>query len=338
MLIERNYSLRDLNTFGIEANAAFFTTVKSATDLSSLLRDDEMRLLPKLILGGGSNILLTGDFNGLVIQNKIEGIEIVREDADHVWVKAGGGVVWHEFVLYTVQHGWGGVENLSLIPGTVGAAPMQNIGAYGVEIKDSFEELEAISLEDYSIRRFSRDECRFGYRDSIFKREAKGKYLIVSVTFRLFKKPILNTTYGAIEQELSAMGVNQPTITDVSSAVIQIRRSKLPDPALIGNAGSFFKNPEVEFAHYEKIKSEHPGLVAYPASHGKMKLAAGWLIEQCGWKGKQVGNVGMHSKQALVLVNYGNATGPELLEHAKKVQKSVLEKFGVLLEMEVNIV
>jgi len=338
MKILRNYSLKHLNTLGIDAKAAFYAVFNNITELRGLLSDPEYLTLPKLILGGGSNILLSKDFPGLVLQNNIKGIENIDESAEHAFIKVGAGEVWHKFVRHVIKCGLGGVENLSLIPGFVGASPIQNIGAYGVELKDVFHELEAVDLQGGNVKVFSHEECRFGYRDSIFKQEAKNKYVITSVTFRLDKIHKLNTTYGAIEEELKSMGISKPTINDVSNAVINIRRSKLPDPAEFGNAGSFFKNPEIPLEDYNVLKKAYPDLVAYKTGENKMKLAAGWLIEQCGWKGKIVGNVGMHRKQALVLVNYGNAGGEELISHARKVQKSIEDKFGVLLEMEVNII
>lgn len=330
--------LTSYNTFGIHAVADSLIIVFSADEVERLLSMKALKALPKLILGGGSNVLFTGDYGGLVIVNRIQGISVVGENDQYVLAKAGSGVNWHEFVSYTVNHGWGGLENLSLIPGTVGAAPIQNIGAYGVEIKDTFHELEAIDLSSGQRLTFSRAECEFGYRDSFFKRSGKGKFMILSVTFRLSKQPVLNTKYGAIEEELAKLGINAPTIKDVSNAVIAIRSSKLPDPAKIGNAGSFFKNPEVPDEQFAGLKKQFPELPGYPASSGHTKLAAGFLIEQCGWKGRVVGNTGMHAKQALVLVNHGNATGAELLQHARNVQKSVKEKFDVELEMEVNLV
>ncbi len=338
MKILKNYSLTHLNTLGIEAKAAFYAVVHSVDELRDLIQTPEVMNVPMLVLGGGSNILLSKDFPGLVIHNAIKGIEVLKADEDWARVKSGAGEVWHEFVCFVIDKGLGGVENLSLIPGCVGASPIQNIGAYGVELKDVFYELEAIDLNNGNLKTFTHSECGFGYRDSIFKREAKGLYVITSVTFKLSEKPVLNTSYGAIEDELKAMGVTVPGVKEVSQAVINIRRSKLPDPAEIGNAGSFFKNPEVAKEVYDQIKKDHPDLVAYKTGEQKMKLAAGWLIEQCGWKGKVVNRVGMHRKQALVLVNYGGASGEELLSHARNVQQSVKEKFGVEMEMEVNIV
>jgi UDP-N-acetylmuramate dehydrogenase len=338
MDIKKNFPLKSLNTFALDVKAAFYTEVHSPEELKEILSDKEAKTDKKMILGGGSNVLFTGNFPGLIIHNKITGIERLTSDENYEFIKTGAGVVWHDLVLQTIKYGLGGLENLSLIPGFTGAAPIQNIGAYGVEIKNTFYSLNAVNLESGETETFNAEECRFGYRDSIFKQEAKGKYAITDVTFRLNKKPVLNTTYGAIEQELNTMGISTPTIRDVSNAVIRIRQSKLPDPKVIGNAGSFFKNPEVAIEKYNSLKKEFREITAYPAAHNKMKLAAGWLIEQCGWKGKMVGQTGMHAKQALVLVNAGNATGKELIEHALRVQKSVYEKFGVELEMEVNII
>lgn len=334
MKIQEKVSLRPYNTFGLEVNAARFAEVSSLAELRELILDPALKSLPKFILGGGSNILFTQDFNGLIIRNRIRGIEITNESEEYARVKSGAGEVWHSFVLWTLDHNLAGLENLSLIPGSVGAAPIQNIGAYGVEIKDTFYELDAMSLEDGSLTTFSREDCKFGYRDSIFKREAKNKFVIVSVTFHLNKKPALNTSYGAIEQELKAMNVQNAGIREISQAVINIRSSKLPDPAKIGNAGSFFKNPEVEISIYEKLKSEYPDLVGYKTGNNKMKLAAGWLIEQAGWKGKTLGPVGMYEKQALVLVNLGGATGGDVKRTMAAVQAAVRERFGVELTPE----
>ncbi len=283
-------------------------------------------------------MLFSSDYPGIVIHIKTKGIEILSEDDNYAYVKASSGEVWHDFVLWCLDQNLGGIENLSLIPGCVGAAPIQNIGAYGVELKDVFTELEAMDLEDGSRRIFTYDECRFAYRDSIFKGEEKNHYAIISITLRLNKQHVLNTSYGAIEEELSRMGVKSPGIRDISNAVINIRKSKLPDPAEIGNAGSFFKNPEIAESYFEELKAKHPEIVAYKTSTGMIKIAAGWLIEKCGWKGIRSGQVGMHAKQALVLVNYGGASGEELIMHADKVIESVHEKFGILLEKEVNVI
>jgi UDP-N-acetylmuramate dehydrogenase len=265
-------------------------------------------------------------------------LDIIKEDADHVYIKAGAGENWHGFVQYCLRHNWAGVENLSLIPGCVGASPMQNIGAYGVEIKEVFESLEALHVQEKKVHIFSANDCEFGYRESVFKGKYKGQYVILNVTYRLNKKPRFNTSYGAIEQELERMGVQQLSIQAVSQAVINIRTSKLPDPAKIGNAGSFFKNPSMPAAIYEQLKKEYPAIVGYPNADGTIKLAAGWLIEQSGWKGYRRGDAGVHEKQALVLVNHGHATGKEIYDLSEDVMKSVFEKFGVQLEREVNVV
>lgn len=335
--IHRHVSLKPYNTFGIDVAAEYMVEIHSKEELVTALDDESLRELPILVLGGGSNILFTGDVKGLVLLDRLTGIELLSQNDEYITIKAGAGVNWHELVIYTVKQGWGGLENLSLIPGTVGAAPIQNIGAYGAELKDTFVELEALQLDNRTIVTISKEQCQFGYRDSIFKRSAKGKFMILSVTFRLHKKSLLNTRYGAIEQQLEAMGISVPTVEAVSEAVIAIRTSKLPDPKKIGNAGSFFKNPEISQEQFEQLHQTYPDLVSYPAGPSKVKIAAGWLIEKAGWKGKIVGNVGMHSQQALVLVNHGNASGKELLEHAFRVQEDVQQKFGVLLEMEVNI-
>ncbi len=292
----------------------------------------------RVILGGGSNILFTRDVDGLVLRNGIKGIEVIGEDADYVYVRAGAGEVWQDLVEYCLGRGLGGVENLSLIPGSVGAAPMQNIGAYGVEIKEVFQELEAWSYADRKIYTFSLNDCEFGYRESVFKGRYRGEFVILSVTFRLAKKPVLHTAYGAIGEELSRMGVGEPDIRWVSRAVIAIRRSKLPDPAEIGNAGSFFKNPTIPDEQFEALQLEFPGIVGYRnTGTDTTKLAAGWLIEQCGWKGYRRGDAGVHARQALVLVNYGGASGSEIYDLSSEVMESVEEKFGVGLEREVNI-
>ena len=334
-----NQSLRPFNTFGIDATARYFMEADSVTALQNALRLPEIQGLPLLALGGGSNLLLTRDFEGFVLKISLKGIELVGEDEYFYYVRAGAGENWHGFVQHCIAKGWAGVENLSLIPGTVGAAPMQNIGAYGVELKDVFYELQALAIADSSLHTFSHSDCRFGYRESIFKYEAKGKYIITSVTFCLRKTPQINISYGAIRQTLEAMGIAAPTIADVSRAVIHIRQGKLPDPAHLGNAGSFFKNPEIPKAQYEELKIRYPDLPAYPTEQpDRMKIAAGWLIEQCGWKGKRVGNTGAYKNQALVLVNYGGASGAEIWQLAQQIQASVAERFGVQLQAEVNVV
>ena len=290
-----------------------------------------------MILGGGSNVLFTGNFDGLIIKNKLGGLEVIAESDTEVLVRAGAGVVWHDLVMFCVDRGYGGIENLSLIPGCVGAAPMQNIGAYGVEVKDVFDELTAFNLNEKVEQTFTAVECEFGYRESVFKRRLKGRYLISSIQLRLSKQPKINTSYGAIESELESMKIQDPTIKDVSRAVINIRSSKLPDPAELGNAGSFFKNPIVSNEKAEEMKSLHSDIPTY-AFGDASKVAAGWLIEQCGFKGKRFGNCGSHAKQALVLVNYGGSNGGEIFQLSEQIQAAVLDKFGINLEREINVV
>ncbi|MFM9943782.1 MAG: UDP-N-acetylmuramate dehydrogenase [Bacteroidia bacterium] len=331
-------NLLPYNTFGISALASQFIEINSVSQLQNLTQEKNISEKPFLILGSGSNILLTKNYEGLILKNNLKGIEVIKENENHVWVKAAGGEIWHNLVTYCVNKGWGGIENLSLIPGTVGAAPMQNIGAYGVEIKETFEYMEAVNMKTGSIETFNIEQCRFGYRESIFKHEAKGKYFIVSITLRLNKKPVLNTSYGDIETLLKEWNIANPTIVDVSKAVIAIRQSKLPDPALIGNAGSFFKNPVIENSQFEILKEKYPEIKSFPAQEGNVKIPAAWLIEQAGLKGKRFGNIGVHEKQALVLVNYGGGTGKELIDLAYKIIDSVKEKFGVTLTPEVNII
>lgn len=334
-MIQENISLKPYNTFGIEAYAKAFAAFHSLTDLEEVLNDQQLQLF---ILGGGSNILLTQDFNGLVLKNEINGIEVTGEDEAYVYVKAGAGEAWHHFVLYCLEHDYAGVENLSLIPGSVGASPMQNIGAYGVEIKDVFHQLEAYHINQKEMKTFSLEDCHFGYRESVFKNIYKDQFVILNVTFRLAKKPKFNTSYGAIQQELEAMGVKDLSIHAISQAVINIRSSKLPDWKLIGNSGSFFKNPTITNEEAQKLKEIYPKMVQFPFNQTQTKLAAGWLIEQCGWKGYRKGDAGCYDKQALVLVNYGNARGSEILELSKQIIQSVQEKFGITLDCEVNII
>ncbi|MDX5482927.1 MAG: UDP-N-acetylmuramate dehydrogenase [Hymenobacteraceae bacterium] len=338
MKLQSDFSLKPFNTFGIDVKARLFARFDKVEELQELLRLPELKQEEKLILGGGSNLLFTKDFDGVVLQNNIKGIKVLREDEEYVYVKAGGGEVWHEFVLYTLEHNLGGVENLSLIPGSVGAAPLQNIGAYGVELKDVFYQLEAVDIETGEVHAFDNAECQFGYRESIFKNALRGRYIVTAVTFRLHKQHTLNTSYGAIKSTLEEMQVQQPSIHDVSAAVCHIRRSKLPDPTQIGNAGSFFKNPEIPVQQYDRLKEQYPQIPAYPVSDTTVKVPAGWLIEQCGWKGKVIDNYGVHKHQALVLVNYGGATGDKVRQLAYDIIASVEEKFGIKLHPEVNIV
>jgi len=338
MKLIQNASLKNLNTFGMGVQAKYLLELSSAEDLTSALELSEVQKLPLLILGGGSNILFLKNVEAVVLLNRLRGIVKVDENNTHVWVKAAAGENWHTFVLECIKNDLGGIENLSLIPGNVGATPMQNIGAYGVEIKDHFDSLEAINLKTGYIKTFSAQECKFGYRESIFKQEEKGNWLIVSVTFKLTKKDHeLSTGYGAIADELKVMNVTHPTIKSISDAVVNIRQSKLPDPAEIGNAGSFFKNPVVENNLVEAIRSNYSDVVAYPSKQGYSKLAAGWLIEKAGWKGFRSGDAGVHAKQALVLVNYGNATGSEIWQLSTNIIEDIQRKFGVTLEREVNV-
>ncbi len=339
MKIFENHPLRTLNTFGIEAYARYFAEPASVAELRGVLKDPRFNQARNMILGGGSNLLFTQTkLDYLVLKNNITGIEKVKEDADFVYIRAGAGENWHGLVMHCIGKGYGGIENLSLIPGNVGAGPMQNIGAYGVEFKEVFHELEALHIAEDHIERFNAAQCRFGYRESVFKREARGWYVITSVTLRLRKKPVFNTAYGAIAKELEVMGATELSVASISQAVCNIRRSKLPDPAVIGNAGSFFKNPEVSAETFALLQTGFLGIVGYPLDNGRVKLAAGWLIEQAGWKGRTLGDAGVHKLQALVLVNYGKATGKEIFELSQQVLDSVLEKFGVRLEREVNIV
>ncbi len=338
MNIQKNYSLKKLNTFGIDIKAQLFSEVKSKEQLELILTDENFKQIPKFILGGGSNILFTQDFPGLVIKNSIPGIEIIWQDEDFVLIKAGAGEIWHDLVLFCIEKNLGGIENLSLIPGTVGAAPMQNIGAYGQEIKDVFENLEGIFVETDETKTFTTEQCRFGYRDSIFKNELKNKFVITSVVLRLNKNPVLKLDYGTVKDEIEKLNLNKITIKNVSDVICKIRQSKLPNPAQIGNAGSFFKNPEVDEKIFSDLKKEFPGIPGYKTDVNKIKVPAAWLIDKCGWKGKKIGNTGSHSRQALVLVNYGNATGSEILSLANDIKSSVKDRFGIILEEEINII
>jgi UDP-N-acetylmuramate dehydrogenase len=335
MLIEQNVSLLPLNTFGIDARAQYFTTL------------DDIALLPELsglqqygarhILGGGSNILLTASVPGLVIANRLKGIAVVQEDDASIWLKVAAGEVWHELVLYTIAQGWNGLENLALIPGTVGASPIQNIGAYGVEVKDLVTEVQGWHWADQAAMTLSNSDCRFGYRDSIFKQELKGQILVTHVVFRLYKQPQLNTAYGAIQQELEQMNVVNPTAKDIAAAVIRIRSSKLPDPKQIGNAGSFFKNPLIPEDHYHSLQQQYPEIPAYKAGEGQVKVPAGWLIETAGWKGFREGEIGVHARQALVLVNYGHADGNAIWALSDRIIADIEQRFGIVLEREVQV-
>ncbi len=335
--VKENFDLSNYNTMGLKAMAHFFTEIESVSELVEALRFADDKKLKFLVLGGGSNVLFVKDFDGLVILNRIKGIETISEDEDHITLEIGAGENWHKLVLGCVDKGYGGIENLSLIPGTVGAAPIQNIGAYGVELVDVFESLKAYHIEQKKLLTFTKEECGFGYRDSIFKKELKGKAIITSVTLKLSKKPELNFSYSSLKEELEKKEIQNPSIRDISKAVIEVRQSKLPDPKKIGNTGSFFKNPVISVYQYDELKSSYPELPGYPVSERQVKVPAGWLIEQAGWKGKREGDAGVHDKQALVLVNHGNATGEEIWNLANRVIESVQQQFDIRLTPEVNI-
>ncbi len=337
MQVSKKVTLKNLNTFGVAANADWYVDIKDENDLQVLFAQDKWKNCPRLVLGGGSNMLFTSDFSGLVIHIKIQGIRFEIQ-GDDVYVSAGGGIVWNDLVNYCVENGFAGMENLSLIPGYVGAAPVQNIGAYGVELQDIFHSCRAFEIASGKIRVFDKEDCGFSYRDSVFKSAMKGLYIITEVSFKLSKifKPEL--TYGAISDELQKRGISNPSIKDLSRVVSHIRVSKLPDPATIGNAGSFFKNPVIRESQFLKLKADFPELVHFPAQLGYIKISAGWLIEHCGWKGKVVGNTGTWKNQALVLVNHGHATGKEIYQFSESIIESVNAKFGIMLEREVNII
>ncbi|AXT63137.1 UDP-N-acetylmuramate dehydrogenase [Aquimarina sp. AD10] len=336
MKIAYHKSLREYNTFGIDVTAAEFLEITSETELKTILLKETKK--PIFILSGGSNMLLTKNLDALVLHIAIKGIKVEKESEDSVIVTANAGENWHEFVQYCISKNYGGLENLSLIPGYVGSAPIQNIGAYGVELKDTFVSCEAVEISTGHSCTFTAKECKFEYRNSIFKNEVKGRYIITKVTFKLTKKNhILNTNYGAIETALATKKIIKPTIKDVSEAVIEIRKSKLPDPVKIGNSGSFFKNPVISSTQYLQLKNLYPTIPSYKINEESIKIPAGWLIEQCGFKGKRWGDAGVHEKQALVLVNYNNATGKEILEVSLNIKKEVLDKFNIKLETEVNI-
>jgi UDP-N-acetylmuramate dehydrogenase len=335
MTFQENTSLQAYNTFGIPVNARYLSTFSTIEELKWCIQNNPTDAT--IILGGGSNVLFTKEVEASVLLNRIKGIKIEKETTEHIYIRVNSGEIWHEFVLTAIKNNWCGIENLSLIPGNVGASPMQNIGAYGVEIKDVFDHLEAYELSTGKIHSFSTDDCAFGYRESVFKNTLKGQFVITSVCFKLSKTPNVSTQYGAIEEKLAEMGIKNPGITDVSNAVIAIRQSKLPNPQTLGNAGSFFKNPIVPIAVANWLKEKYPNAPVYVLNQQEAKLAAGWLIEQSGWKGKQVGNCGVHKLQALVLVNYGDATGDEIWNLSEAIIQSVQLKFGVVLEREVNI-
>lgn len=337
MELHENFSLKNFNTFGIEAKAKKFVAVHSIADLRSIL--EQYPNEEKFILGGGSNMLLTKDIDALVIHIDLKVKKIIKEDDNYVWVESQAGENWHEFVLWTIDQNFGGLENMSLIPGNVGTTPVQNIGAYGTEIKDTFVSCEAMKISNQEMKTFSKEDCHFGYRESVFKNEVKNQYIITSVVFKLTKQNHkINISYGDIALQLSNKNIQNPTLKDVSNAVIAIRQSKLPDPKELGNSGSFFKNPIILKTDFEKIHQKFPEMKYYEVSDTEVKVPAGWLIEQAGFKGKRFGDAGIHKNQALVLVNYGNATGQEILNVARLIQATVFETFGITIEAEVNII
>jgi UDP-N-acetylmuramate dehydrogenase len=333
--IKNNFSLKSSNTLGIDVKARYFVRTENLEDLSDVLKNRK-DCFPFLILGGGSNILFTRDYNGIVIQPALKGIKIIDNDPGTCLVEVGAGEEWDDYVNWAVENSLGGIENLSLIPGTTGSSPIQNIGAYGVEVKDVIEKVNYLDLESFNMVSLSNHECQFGYRNSIFKNQLKNRVVITSVVFRLHHVPVFNTSYGNLQEEIGRKG--KITLETVRNAVIAIRQSKLPDPKVIGNAGSFFKNPVVELAKANQLKEEYNSMPIFPVSDQWIKIPAGWLIEQCGWKGKRLGNAGVHDKQALVIVNYGKATGTEIRDLAMKISESVFSKFNIMLEPEVNII
>lgn len=339
MNVLKNISLKKYNSFGIETIARDFSIFQSKDELKELIENNHESILQShFILGGGSNILFTSNtLDTYVLKNELKGIQLVKEDENHLYVEVAAGENWHQFVMHCIKNGWAGVENLSLIPGTVGASPIQNIGAYGVEVKDLIESVEAFHIADKSLQNFNNAACEFDYRDSVFKSKWKNQFVITKVLFRLSKFPIFKTSYGAIETELSRRGITDLSIQSISEAVIKIRSTKLPDPAIIGNAGSFFKNPSISKEQYETIKKHHSDFNGYPNKDGSIKVAAGWLIEKAGWKGYREGDAGCHSLQALVLINFGRATGMEIYELSEKIIASIYQEFNIKLEREVNI-
>ena len=335
MNIQENISLKAFNTFGIDATAKRFVSITSVYHLQELLKKEKNIFL----ISGGSNMLLTKNIEQLVVHLDCKGISIDKEDEDFVYLTVNSGENWHDFVLFCVEQNYGGVENLSLIPGNVGTCPIQNIGAYGVEVKNVITKVEAVEIASTKLHTFANKDCKFGYRNSIFKNEAKNKYAITSVSFKLTKqKHILNTSYGAIETELASKNITNPSLKEVSNAIIAIRKSKLPDPKKIGNSGSFFKNPVISKSHFLELQNQYPNIPSYIISEDEIKVPAGWLIETAGFKGKRFGNYGVHEKQALVLVNYGNATGKEIYALAQKIKETILNQFSIHLEIEVNII
>jgi len=339
VVFQKDIDLKPYNTFGIRARARYFISVNKHSDIEEILNSDLYKNEKRLILGGGSNILLTGDFNGLVIHNNLKGIETRKENDSHITLTVASGEEWHPFVMHCIKNNWGGIENLALIPGTVGAAPMQNIGAYGVEVKEVVDFVSGIDLHTRTERTFTNTECVFGYRESIFKHALKEIFFISSVTLTLTKKDhLLRMEYGALKDTLQQMNVTSPSIQSIADAVIKIRQQKLPDPKILGNSGSFFKNPTVPADHYTLLKQIHPDIPGYPTDIQMIKIPAAWLIERSGWKGKKINHAGVHHQQALVLVNYDSATGKEILDLAQMIQHDVYNKFGIQLTPEVNII
>ena len=337
MEIQHNFSLKKYNTFGIEAKAKQFVAVHSTDELKVILEENKAQ--KKFILGGGSNMLLTKDIDALVIHIDLKGKKIIKENEDFVWIESQAGENWHEFVLWTIDQNFGGLENMSLIPGNVGTTPVQNIGAYGTEIKDTFVSCEAMTIENQEMKTFVKEDCHFGYRESVFKNEAKNQFVITSVVFKLTKRNHkINISYGDITAELAKNSITNPSLKDVSNAVIAIRQSKLPDPKELGNSGSFFKNPILLKSDFEKIHQQFPEMKYFDISDTEVKVPAGWLIEQAGFKGKRFGDAGIHKNQALVLVNYGNATGQEILDVSKNIQETIFKTFGIHIEAEVNVI
>jgi UDP-N-acetylmuramate dehydrogenase len=335
--IHENFDLTDFNTMGVSARASFFVEVCTIGELREAIEFAKEKDLNVLVLGGGSNMLFTKDYDGIVLHISLLGMSFSAIN-NGVQVKVAAGENWHNFVLTCVNKGFGGIENLSLIPGSVGAAPIQNIGAYGVELKDVFVRLEALLLSSGKIKIFDKTECNFGYRDSIFKKELRGEAIITSITLNLTTESKVNTSYKALSESLDANGISNPTIKDISDTVIEIRKSKLPDPVEIGNTGSFFKNPVISSTHFDQLKTNYPGIPCYPVTERQVKVPAGWLIEKDGWKGKRVGDAGVHEKQALVLVNHGNATGEEIWNLASQIRLSIQKKFKITLTPEVNVI
>ena len=338
MLLQRHVPLKDLNTFGIKAQARYYVRINDVQQLQHVLSLPQLESLPRLILGGGSNVLFIKYFEGIVIHIAIKGISTIREDKDHVWVQAGAGVSWHQLVQHCVAHNYAGIENLSFIPGTVGAAPVQNIGAYGVELSETFEALEAMEIDSCRSHIFDATACSFGYRESIFKNKLKGQYIILNVTLKLHKNPIFRVSYGDIQRTLETMNIRQLSVKAVSDVVTHLRQRKLPNPAHLGNAGSFFKNPVITQVQFNQLKFIYPQIPGYQQPKGQIKIPAAWLIEQCGWKGKKRGAVGVHAQHALVLVNYGGGTGKDIYQLAQDIQQSVIDKFGITLIPEVRVI